>query len=108
MDTKQYAEERLRYFKVLIGLLLFTAVTFIQPHLFLVEATFATQMAIATVKAWLILMYYMHLKGDKLIGAMTFFSLALITVFFIIVISIDVTNFQFGAESYITAPSHAK
>jgi len=107
MDTKQYREERLRYYKILIGLLLLTAVTFIQPHLFLIKATFTAQMVIAAIKGWLILMYYMHLKGDKLIGAMTIFSLALILVFFIIVINIDVANFQYGADSYITAP-HGK
>jgi hypothetical protein len=53
----------------------------------------------------LIVIYYMHLKGEKLIGAMVIFSLALVLVFFIIVIGIDVTNFQFGAESHITAPA---
>jgi hypothetical protein len=47
----------------------------------------------------------MHLKGEKLITAMVWFSLALVTVFFIIVIGIDVSHFQFGAESHITAPS---
>jgi len=47
----------------------------------------------------------MHLKGEKLIGAMVWFALFLVTVFFVIVIGIDVPNFQYGAESYITAPS---
>ena len=105
-NTVNYQEERVRYYKVLFGLLLLTAITFIQPHLFH-AGTFVAQMSIAVVKAWLIIMYYMHLKGDKLIGAMGVFSLALVLVFFIIVIAVDVTNFQFGAESYITSAPHA-
>ena len=107
MDTKtvNYQEEKKVYYKVLVGLLLLTAVTFIQPHMFMTESTFLAQMLIAVVKAWLIVIYYMHLKGEKLISAMVWFSLALVTVFFIIVIGIDVSHFQFGAESHITAPS---
>ncbi len=106
MDTKtvNYKAERASYYKVLVGLLLLTTVTFIQPHLFMQSSTFLAQMLIAVVKAWLILMYYMHLKGEKLITAMVWFSLFLVTVFFVIVIGIDVPNFQYGAESYITAP----
>lgn len=104
-NTVNYHEEKGTYYKVLIGLLLLTAVTFIQPHLFMSGSTFLAQMLIAVVKAWLIVMYYMHLKGEKLIGAMVIFSLALVLVFFIIVIGVDVANFQFGAESHITAPA---
>jgi len=107
VDTNKidYKTERATYYKVLIGLLLLTAVTFIQPHLFMTHSTFLAQMLIAVVKAWLIVMYYMHLKGEKLIGASVIFALLLVTVFFVIVIGIDVSNFQFGAESHITAPS---
>ena len=105
-NTINYKEERVRYYKVLIGLLLLTALTFVQPYIFH-AGTFIAQMGIAVVKAWLIIMYYMHLKGDKLIGAMGVFSLALVSVFFIIVIAIDVTHFQFGSESYITSAPHA-
>lgn len=107
-NTVNYKEERLGYYKVLIGLLLLTAVTFIQPHMFMTESTFLAQMIVAVIKAWLIVVYYMHLKGEKLIGAMVWFSLALVLVFFVIVIGIDVVNFQFGAESHITAPTAAK
>jgi len=102
-NTVNYKEERLSYYKVLIGLLLFTSVTFVQPHLFMQGSTFLAQMLIAVVKAWLIVMYYMHLKGEKLIIAMVWFALFLVAVFFIIVIGIDVPNFQFGPESYITS-----
>ena len=107
MDTKtvNYQEEKKVYYKVLVGLLLLTAVTFIQPHMFMTHSTFLAQMLIAVVKAYLIVIYYMHLKGEKLITAMVWFSLSLVAVFFIIVIGIDVTNFQFGAESHITAPA---
>ncbi len=106
MDSKQYEIERKFYYKVLFGLLFMTALTFIQPHIY-VAGTFISQMVIAVIKAWMIIMFYMHLKGDKLIGAMGVFALALVLVFFIIVIAVDVTNFQFGAESYITSAPHA-
>ncbi len=100
--TVNYQEEKGLYYKVLIGLLLLTAVTFIQPYIFH-AGTFTAQMLIAVVKAWLIVMYYMHLKGDKLIGIMALFSMFIVLVFFTIVIGVDVANFQFGAESHITA-----
>ena len=100
--TVNYDVEKKHYYKVLIGLLLLTALTFVQPFIYQ-AGTFASQLLIGVVKAWLILMYYMHLKGDKLIGSMTMFSLALVAIFFIIVIAVDVTNFQFTDESYITS-----
>jgi len=106
MDIKQYTAERKVYYKVLIGLLLLTALTFVQPFIYQ-AGTFTSQMLIAVVKAYLILMYYMHLKGDKLIGAMVWFTLFLVAVFFIIVVAVDVANFQFGSESYITSAPHA-
>ena len=83
--------------------MLLTAITFGLPSLFDAGANLPAQMLVAVVKAWLILMFYMHLKGEKLIIAMVWFALALVTVFFIIVIGIDVPNFQFGPESYITS-----
>jgi caa(3)-type oxidase subunit IV len=101
-NTVNYQEEKKVYYKVLIGLLLLTAVTFVQPGLFMTHSTFLAQMLVAVAKAWLIVIYYMHLKGEKLIGAMVWFSLSLVAVFFIIVIGIDVANFQFEAESFIT------
>jgi len=100
--TVNYQEDRKRYYKVLVGLLLLTTLTFIQPYIFH-AGTFSAQMFIAVIKAWLIVMYYMHLKGEKLIGAMAIFSLTLVFVFFVIVIGVDVANFQFGAESHITS-----
>ena len=112
MDTKKttvnYDQEKGIYYKILIGLLLLTAVTFIQPHLFMTGSTFLAQMIIATIKAWLILMYYMHLRGDTLIGWMVIFSLALVFVFFAIIIGADVVNFQFFDESYISGSHMAK
>jgi len=107
VDTNNinYEVEKKGYYKVLIGLLLLTGITFIQPHLFMAEASFVPQMIIAVIKAYLIVIYYMHLKGEKLIIPMVWFTLTLVLVFFVIVIGIDVANFQFGAESYITAPT---
>ena len=107
MDTNtiDYKKERLGYYKILIGLLLLTAVTFLQPHMFMQESTFLAQMLIAVVKAWLILMFYMHLKGEKLIIWMTGFSLFIVFTFFAIVIGVDVQKFQFKNESHITKSS---
>jgi len=108
VDTKtiDYKSERVVYYKVLIGLLLLTAVTFILPYLFDAGAGLPAQMFIAVIKAWLILMFYMHLKGDNLISVMGIFSLVIVLIFFVIVIVVDVSNFQFGDESHITAPQH--
>jgi len=101
--TKTYKEEQAGYFKVLAGLLLLTALTFIQPTMFMESATFTVQMLIGTVKAWLILMYYMHLKGEKLIITFTYFSLFIVLVFFVIVIGVDVANIQFAELNHITS-----
>ena len=105
MDTNtiDYAKERSGYYKILVGLLLLTAVTFIQPHMFMTESTFMAQMLIAVVKGWLILMFYMHLKGETLIIWMTGFSLFIVFTFFAIVIGVDVQKFQFQDESHITS-----
>lgn len=105
MDTNtiDYARERSGYYKILVGLLLLTAVTFIQPHMFMTESTFMAQMIIAVIKGWLILMFYMHLKGETLIIWMTGFSLFIVFTFFAIVIGVDVQKFQFQDESHITA-----
>jgi caa(3)-type oxidase subunit IV len=104
MDTniKTYEEERAGYYKVLVGLLILTAVTLIQPGMFLTDYTFGTQLLIGAVKAWMILMYYMHLKGEKLIIATVIFACFLVAFFFIIVM-IDVNNFQYGDVSHITS-----
>ena len=109
MDTNtiDFAKERANYYKILVGLLLLTAVTFVQPHLFMTESNFAAQMFIAVIKAWLILMFYMHLKGERLIIWMAGFSLFIVFTFFAIIIGFDVPNFQFKDESHITAPSTA-
>ncbi len=100
--TKTYEEERAGYYKVLVGLLLLTAVTLIQPHYFLENATFGIQMFIGVIKAWMIVMYYMHMKGEKLIGASVIFAMFLVAFFFVIVM-IDVNNFQYGDVSHITS-----
>ena len=108
MDTNtniDYKSEYAGYWKVLIGLLLLTALTLVQPGMFLTDYTFATQMLIGTIKAWMILMYYMHLKGEKLIIWFTWFSIFLVAYFFLLV-GIDVANFQYGDVSHITSPAH--
>jgi len=47
-------------------------------------------------------MYYMHMKGEKLIGASVIFAMFLVAFFFVIVM-IDVNHFQFGDVSHITS-----
>jgi len=105
MDIKSYEEQRAGYYKVLGGLLLLTAITFIQPHMFLQNATFGVQLMIGAVKAWLIVMYYMHMKGETLIGWTVVFAMSLVVVFFSIVI-VDVNNIQYTDENYITSQPH--
>ncbi|QSZ42812.1 hypothetical protein GJV85_12030 [Sulfurimonas aquatica] len=104
MDTNvkvDYQAEKGGYYKVLIGLLVLTAVTFIQPTMFLTENIFGIQLLIGLIKALMILFYYMHLKGEKLIGWSVVFSVFLVIFFFLVVIY-DVSNFQFAEESHIT------
>ena len=43
-NTINYKTERATYYKVLVGLLLLTAVTFVQPGLFMTHSTFLAQM----------------------------------------------------------------
>ena len=100
MDTNTKSAESL-YYKILIGLLVLTAVTFVQPHMFLTDYTVGAQMFIAVIKAWLIVMFYMHLKGEKLIGIFVISTLAIVAVFFTIV-GLDVTSFQYQDISPIT------
>lgn len=101
MDNTSTQSSEGLYYKILLGLLVLTAITFVQPHMFLTHYTIASQMFIAVIKAWLIVMYYMHLKGEKLIGIFVLSTLAIVAVFFIIV-GIDVTGFQYQDISPIT------
>ena len=100
--TKTYEEERTGYYKVLVGLLILTAVTLIQPTMFLTDATFGVQMFIGLIKAWMIVMYYMHLKGEKLIIWTVYFAL-FIVVFFFGIVMIDISNMQYSDVSHITS-----
>ncbi len=101
IDTQAYNESKSIYIKVLIGLLVLTAITFVQPYTFMPEHNFGIQMLIGFAKALLIVLYYMHLKGQSLISIVVVFSLALVAFFFLVVI-IDVKHFQFADVSYIT------
>lgn len=102
--TVDYKKERSGYYKVLFGLLALTALTFIQPSMFLTHYTFGMQMLIGTIKAWIILMYYMHLKGETLIGWTVIFAVFLV-VFFFAIVMIDVNYFQYADVSHITSPA---
>ena len=101
MDNTSTQSAEGLYYKVLVGLLVLTAITFVQPTTFLTHYTIGAQMFIAVVKAWLIVMYYMHLKGEKLIGILVLSTLAIVAVFFTIV-GIDVASFQYQDISPIT------
>lgn len=100
-NNVNYDVEKKVYYKVLIGLLLLTAITLVQPYIFWAGHSLLPQLIIAVIKAWLIIIYYMHLKGEKLITAMVWFTIFLVTVFFVIVIGVDIPHFQFSSESYI-------
>ena len=102
INLGNYKDEQAGYIKVLVGLLLLTAVTFIQPHMFLDNMNLGIQMFIGVVKAYLILAYYMHLKGETQIIWFSGFSLFIVFIFFVIVIGVDVANFQYADESHIT------
>ncbi len=101
MDINTYKAQKAGYYKVLGGLLLLTAVTLIQPYMFLENATFGIQLMIGAIKAWIIVMYYMHMKGETLIGWTVVFALSLVAFFFVVVMA-DVDHFQFKDSSYIT------
>ena len=105
--TNTQASAESVYYKVLVGLLVLTAVTLVQPGMFLTDYTMATQLFIAVVKAWLIVMYYMHLKGEKLIGTLVLGTLFIVAFFFIIVLGFDVVNFQYQDVSSITKDAAA-
>ena len=105
MDINTYKAQRANYYKVLGGLLLLTAITFIQPHMFLEHYTFAAQLSIGAIKAWLIVMYYMHMKGETLIGWTVVFAMSLVAFFFIVVM-LDVNHFQYEEDSHITSQAH--
>jgi caa(3)-type oxidase subunit IV len=75
--------------------------------MFLTESTVAAQLLIAVIKAWLIVMFYMHLKGEKLIGSLVIGTLFIVGFFFVVVIGFDVANFQFADASYIADTNSA-
>ena len=102
VDSGLYAREKGMYLKILIALLVLTAITFVQPYFFLKEMTFEAQLLIGFAKAWLIVAFYMHLKSEKpVLSIMVSFTLMLVLFFFVTTI-IDVHHFQFADESYIT------
>ena len=105
-NTKvNYENEKGAYYKVLFALLVFTAITFAQPFTFLTDHNFGMQLLIGLVKAVIILLYYMHLKGEKLIGWTVIFAVFLVAFFFVTVV-IDVDNFQYKDMSHITSQAH--
>lgn len=80
------------YSKVLVGLLLLTLLTFIQPALYhLVPAkTAGVQLLIAVMKIGLVVVYYMKLRSETAyLKSYVFMALGILLIFFVIV-GIDV------------------
>lgn len=94
METHSYMPTVALYNKVLAGLLLLTAVTFIQPSWLPLgpEGNAFAQLVIAFFKGGLVAAYYMHLRHetDYLKGYVAL-ALAILLIFFVIV-GIDVAH----------------
>lgn len=92
MDTKEFTEKDFQeqiimYGKVLALLLFLTGVTFLQP-LFIsqgLEGTLFLQLVLASIKGFLIVAYYMHLKtASDVIKGTVYFTVFILGVLFVI------------------------
>ena len=90
----------IKVFALLIGL---TILTIAQPLLFHSDSlamTLSVQLAIAFVKAFLIVAYYMHLKMEHKIFTGFFFFMLLIFVVIYLIMAIDLFYREFGNDAY--------
>ena len=88
MDNTQLNKHILKYAQVFTILLLLTMLTFIQPLFitFGIKGVFVSQMIIASIKAFFILSFFMHLKDStSLTKIIVMCTAAILAVFFIIV-----------------------
>lgn len=93
MNTKEFTEsdfneQIITYGKILALLLFLTAVTFLQP-LFIPQAISGTlflQLVLASIKGFLIVAYYMHLKSaSDTIKGTVYFTMLILGVIFVLV-----------------------
>lgn len=94
------------YAKILAFLIILTGITFVQP-LFIpkdIEGTLFLQLSISTIKAFLILAYYMHLKYEStLFKGIVYFTGSILLIFFILV-GID-SNMDDNSEDMFQQPT---
>jgi len=85
---KDFQEQVLIYGKILAFLLFLTGVTFLQP-LFVsqgLEGTLFLQIVLASIKGFLIVAYYMHLKtASDVIKWTVYFTVFILGILFVIV-----------------------
>jgi caa(3)-type oxidase subunit IV len=82
------------YTKVLLGLLLLTLLTFVQPPIYHLTPgkTIVVQLVIAFMKIGLVITYYMHLRSEKEYLKWYLVMAAGIVLIFFIIVGIDVVN----------------
>lgn len=80
------------YSKVLLGLLLLTLLTFMQPFVWhlMPEKTAAVQLLIAAIKIGLVVAYYMHLRSETAYLKGYVAMAVLILMIFFLIVGIDV------------------
>lgn len=95
------------YWAVFAGLAAFTVITVASAYLHLpMSKAVPLALAIATVKAWLVGAYFMHLKGEK---AVIFAFLGLTAAFVVVLVTLpllDITDLSATEEGAIP-PVHA-
>lgn len=80
------------YLGILIALLILTVVTVVVAGFDFGSANVVVAMAIATVKASLVALFFMHLRHDKPVNAIIFLSALLFLSFLLILCLIDVNS----------------
>jgi caa(3)-type oxidase subunit IV len=82
------------YSKVLLGLLLLTLLTFMQPFVWhlMPEKTAAAQLLIVAIKIGLVVAYYMHLRSETAYLKGFVAMAVLILMIFFLIVGIDVLH----------------
>ena len=86
-DTKHHIVPYRTYFFILLALLLFTFLSIGITSIELGELTVAGALLFASIKSYLVLTYFMHLKSDKpyiriMVGFVLLLFIALLTITF--------------------------
>ncbi len=87
-DTKHHIVPYRTYFFILLALLLFTFLSIGITSIELGELTVAGALLFASIKSYLVLTYFMHLKSDKpyiriMVGFVLLLFIALLTITFL-------------------------